>query len=82
MKIGDRVRVVGTPDGLPDDDMETKRIFGLCVGRVFPVKDLTRVEGLEYQLVELHVGEVVGEPDYVHSIWIEPEFAEIVTDGN
>ncbi len=80
MKVGDLVRVIGIPDGLPDNDMDTKRIFELCVGRVFPVQDLTPVDDLEYELVELHVGEVVGEPHFVHSIWIEPEFIEIVAD--
>ncbi|UCH73456.1 MAG: hypothetical protein JSU82_14065, partial [Rhodospirillales bacterium] len=65
MKVGDRVRVIGIPDGLPDNDMDTKRIFELCVGRTFTVQDLTPVEGLEYELIELHVGKVVGESDYM-----------------
>ena len=82
MKIGDLVRVIGIPDGLPDNDMDTKRIFELCVGCAFPVQELTAVEDLEYELIKLHVGAVVGEPDFMHSIWIEPEFVEIVTDEN
>lgn len=78
MKIGDNVRVIGMPECLPDDDMGTGRIFELCLGKTFPIKDLQSVEGLDYKMVELHVGEVVGEPDYAHMIWIEPEFVELV----
>ncbi len=71
MKVGDCVRVVGVPQGLPDDDMGTERIFSLCLGRVFPVV------GFQNGLVELNVGEVVGEKSFQQTIWIEPEFVEV-----
>ena len=65
VKIGDRVEVVAVPESLPSG-METQALFEACVGRVFPV------EGIDNNgLLELHVGEVVGEPSYMHSIWIE-----------
>ena len=73
MKVGDRVRMTGLPPGLQDKGMGTKKLFELCRGRVFPIIDFD-----DYGLLELHVGEVVGEPDYMHSIWIEPEFVEVV----
>jgi hypothetical protein len=73
LKIGDLVRVVRVPGRLPEpkgDGLQTRRIFQLCVGRVFPVV------GFSNGLIELHVGEVVGEPAYIHSVWIEPVCVE------
>jgi hypothetical protein len=46
--------------------MGTQALFAACVGRVFPIA------GTDNGLLELHVGEVVGEESYMHSIWIEP----------
>jgi hypothetical protein len=40
-------------------------LFEACVGRVFPIA------GIDNELLERHVGEVVGEENYTHSIWIE-----------
>jgi len=45
--------------------MGTQALFEACVGRVFPIA------GIDNGLLELHVGEVVGEENYMHSIWIE-----------
>jgi hypothetical protein len=64
MKIGDRVEVVAAPESLPSG-MGTQALFEACVGRVFPIA------GIDSGLLELHVGEVVGEESYIHSIWIE-----------
>lgn len=71
MKIGDKIRVIKIPGALPDDELGTKSLFERCLNRTFPVV------GLRDQLLELHVGEIVGEPSYMHSIWIEREFVEI-----
>ena len=65
MKIGDRVEVVAVPGSLPSG-MGTQALFEACVGRVFPIA------GIDNGLLELQVGEVVGEEAYMHSIWIEP----------
>jgi hypothetical protein len=65
MKIGDQVEIVSVPEALPDG-MGTRALFEACVGRVFPIA------GIENDLLQLEVGEVVGEPSYMHSIWIEP----------
>jgi hypothetical protein len=67
MKIGDRVEVLSVPGSLPSG-MGTQELFAACVGRVFPI------EGIEDNgLLELHVGKVVGEESYMHSIWIEAD---------
>jgi hypothetical protein len=67
MKIRDRVEVLSVPGSLPSG-MGTQELFAACVGRVFPI------EGIEDNgLLELHVGEVVGEESYMHSIWIEAD---------
>jgi hypothetical protein len=78
MKVGDKVRVVGVPERLPENDIETKRLFQLCLGRTFVIHSLKEIEGLPYNLVELLVGEVVGKADYMHSIYIDPEFLDLV----
>ncbi|WP_338694170.1 MULTISPECIES: hypothetical protein [unclassified Bradyrhizobium] len=71
MKIGDRVEVVAVPEALPED-METRALFMRCLGRHFPVVDL------KGDLVELEVGEVLEEPSYMHSIWIERDCVRVV----
>ena len=74
MKIGDRVRIVGIPKGLKDDrELKTKTVFTKCLGKVF------KVEGFQHELVELNVGRVLNKPSYMETIWIEPEFLEVVT---
>ena len=65
MKIGDLVVITGIPSTLPDG-MGTRELFEKCLGRTFAIV------GFENGLVELEVGEVLGEPSYMHSIWIEP----------
>ena len=65
MKIGDLVVITGIPSTLPDG-MGTRELFAKCLGRTFAIV------GFENGLVELEVGEVLGEPSFMHSIWIEP----------
>lgn len=72
MKIGEHIKVIGVPDGL---DSETRSVFELCVGKTFPIVGVIAVPETGGELFELHVGEVVGEAKYMHSIWIEREFA-------
>jgi hypothetical protein len=77
MQRGDLVRVTRIPQGLRDaHDLRTKTIFELCLGRSFPIA------GIERGLVQLDVGEVVGEPACMQSIYIEPEFLEVVTHSD
>ena len=71
-KIGDRVRVITIPSRLPQDELQTKSLFELCVGRVFPIV------GFQGDLLELEVGEVLGKEPCMDSIWIEPEHVELI----
>ena len=74
MKIGDRVRIVGIPKGLKDDrELKTKTVFTKCLGKVF------KVEGFQHELIELNVGRVLGKRSYMETIYIEPEFVDVVT---
>jgi hypothetical protein len=65
MKIGDQVEIVALPASLPQG-MGTQQLFEACVGHIFPIA------GIDNGLLELHVGEIVGEASYMHAIWIEP----------
>jgi hypothetical protein len=66
MNIGDRVRVIGTPDNLPPDGDEaglnTTTVFRRCLGRIFPVVGFN-----ELGHAELEVGEVSGKEPYMSS---------------
>ena len=77
MKIGDKIRVIKVPAGLrDDDDLRTRTLFDLCLGRTFPIA------GIDANRIELHVGEVLGVPAYIHSIYIEPEYVEVIETSN
>jgi hypothetical protein len=67
MKIGDCVEIVAVPASLPSG-MGTQELFEACAGCIFPIA------GIDNGLLELHVGEVLGEESYMHSIWIEPGY--------
>jgi hypothetical protein len=73
MKIGDQVRIVTIPPDLPEDEIHTKTLFELCIGKVFPIV------GFQGHLLELEVGGVKSKAPYMESIWIEPEHVELVT---
>ncbi|MEI9421201.1 hypothetical protein O7A70_08485 [Mesorhizobium sp. Cs1299R1N1] len=69
--------VESVPDDLRDDDeMRTKELFLGCVGRKFEVISTTIVSG--EHLLELEVGEVFGEPAFMHSIWIEERHVTVI----
>jgi hypothetical protein len=77
LKVGDKVRVIQVPSFLPRDDrLNTRSLFELCVGRVFAIV------GFNGDLMELEVGGVLGKIPCMDSIWIEPEFVEIVETRN
>lgn len=52
--------------------MRTRPLFELCLGQTFPIV------GLQGRLLELEVGEVLGQKAFMTSIWIEPEFVEFI----
>lgn len=67
-----RVRVTTIPPNLPQDDLKTPELFKKCLGRSF------KIIGNNGELLELAVGEVMGVAPYLHSIWIEERYTEIV----
>lgn len=72
MKIGDLVRVVSVPPDLRDDsELNTSSLFSLCLGRAF------RIIALDSGLIELHVGGVIGQEPWGHSIFIKPQHVEL-----
>lgn len=79
VNIGDCVRLVSIPDGLPPDDdnepgaLETHSLFRRCLGRVFHVAGVN-----ELGWAELEVGEVSGHPPYMETIWVEPQHLAVV----
>src|SRR5262249_17629417 len=78
LRRGDKVKVVDTPQGLRNaGDLQTKTIFELCRGRIFQIVGF-QGDGVHEDWVEVHVGRVVGEPSFKHSIWIEPSLVEVV----
>jgi hypothetical protein len=72
MNIGDMVRVLRVPDGVPPDNIQLQTLFRGCVGKTFPV--IRFDDGL----VELHVGEAFGKPADHHQIWLEPSEVKVV----
>jgi hypothetical protein len=76
MNVGDKLRIVKVPPNLPEGDLKTATLFQCCVGHMFPVV------GFQGHLLELEVGEIRREPAYFESIWIEPEFVELVQNAN
>jgi len=83
VKVGDRVRLIGIPPGLSDDDeLQTRSLFEKCLGRSVRIVDLETVDGFSYKLVKLNVGHLLGQSDYLDSIWVEPEYLEIETSSD
>jgi hypothetical protein len=72
MKVGDRVRVVKMPAELVEGKLKTKTLFGLCLGNVFTIV------GFQKKWVDLEIGDVVGKAPGMETMWIEPEFVELV----
>ncbi len=82
MKVGDSVRLVGIPPGLDDDDrMKSRTLFEKCVGMTFRVAGFHSAEGVPFELVELEVGHVLGQEPFMHSIWVEHEYLELVLNN-
>lgn len=78
MKAGDRVKLIGIPPGLRDeDDLPTLTLFQKCLGQSFVVAEMETMEGLPYQLARLEVGHMLGQESYHHTIWVEPEYLQL-----
>lgn len=68
--VGLAVRVVRLPN-LDSDAPDTRDLFQACLNRTFPVV------GIDRGFIELEVGDVLGEPAWMHSIYLEPECLEV-----
>jgi hypothetical protein len=81
MKIGDRVRIVGIPPNLSqDEEFNTQEIFERCLGHVFTIASIQQVDGLEHPLIGLDIGEILRKEQYMETIYVEPEYLELVND--
>lgn len=79
MKTGDKIRVVGIPAVLPENnELKTRALFEKCVGRTFEVAAVENIEGLEVPLLRLDVGQILDAASWEHTIWIEPEYVELL----
>ena len=75
MEKGDLIRVLRVPSAVKDCvDFKTRSTLERCVGRLFPIMGFN-----ELGMIELHVGEIIGKPSYIESIWIEPDCVELVS---
>ncbi|MCX6900697.1 MAG: hypothetical protein NT105_18610 [Verrucomicrobia bacterium] len=76
IKIGDKVRVLRIPPSVEKKwPEETRQIFRRCVGKILRVDGFGKVGHLELNVKD----DGSQSPDYcAHTIWIEPEFVEIV----
>jgi hypothetical protein len=72
MKVGDIVRVVRVPSGVPNDNKQLVTLFKGCIGKEFPIAQL------DDGLVELHVGEAFGKLAEYHQIWVDADCVRLV----
>ena len=78
MKTGDRVKLVGIPPDVRDqDDLQTRTLFEKCVGRSFVVAAVESFDGVPFPLAKLDVGHVVGKQPWEHTIWVESEYLQV-----
>jgi hypothetical protein len=47
------------------------------LGKTFAIVAIETVDGLPYPLVRLDVGHIVGEPTYIETIWVEPQYLKL-----
>lgn len=74
MKKGNLVRVIRVPDTVQDSEsFKTRSTLERCVGHIFPIMGFN-----EHGMIQIDIGEVVGKPSYLESIWIEPGCLELV----
>jgi hypothetical protein len=79
MKTGDKVRVVGSPAELPENnELKTRTLFEKCVEKIFDVTEFENIEGLDVLLLRLDVGQILDAEPWEHTIWIEPEYVELL----
>jgi hypothetical protein len=74
MNVGDRVRLISLPPGLPlgDAKLPTKATIERCVGREFVISEFN-----ELGMAELDIESVTGRAG--ETIWIEPNFLKLIS---
>jgi hypothetical protein len=74
MKIGDKVRLVGIPVGVPEGDVHlpTKKTFERCMGHAFVISGFNEIGWAEIEITS--VTGSVGE-----AIWVEPECLQLIS---
>jgi hypothetical protein len=78
MKAGDRVKLIGVPLNLRnDDDLQSLTLFEKCLGQSFMVAEMETVEGLPYPLAKLDVGHILGKETWEETIWVEPKYLHL-----
>ena len=88
IEVGDRVRIERMPPDVEarsdeDDEMRTKEVFRQCVGRVFRVRGVgtnSIYEDTGHVELWVHNGDDCDDVAAADTIWVEPEYLEIVTD--
>ncbi len=79
MKAGDNVKLVGVPPNLKDDeDLRTRTLFEKCLGQTFVVAGVESIDGVPFPLAKLDVGHIVSEEPWKHTIWVEPEYLQLI----
>jgi hypothetical protein len=78
MKAGDTVRLIAIPPDVRNGlELQTRSLFEKCLGKPFLIDALETVDGLPHPMVRLDVGHVLGEPGYLETIWVEPEYLQL-----
>ncbi len=73
MKVGEKVRLVGIPDGLEDyPDFPTKSTFEKCIDREFVIAGFNDIG-----MAEIGIESVTGSVG--ETIWVEPHFLELIS---
>ena len=83
-QIGDQVRINTVPPYLYRDDpidKETAEFFERCLGKVFSVEGFDENGQLELWATEKGNRRKAFRGLKTHTIWIEPEFVERISQG-
>jgi hypothetical protein len=75
MKIGDKVRLVGIPENLPEGDtrLPTAEVFRKCLGKEFLIAGFNQIGW-----IELDIEAVTGNTG--ETIWVERDFLQPVSN--
>jgi hypothetical protein len=72
-------KLVGIPRNLKDEeDLRTRTLFEKCLGQTFVVAGVESIDGLPVPLARLDVGHLIEEESWKHTIWVEPEYLQLI----